>query len=274
MSVDSPQLLLVDDDASMIRFLSQVLDDFPDQRFAQSGEAALLLARQSTPDLILLDANMPGMTGFDVCELLKADPALAHVPVIFVTSYDAPAMKADALKLGASDFVAKPIAAADLKARVSAVLEASRLLKNLASPERTSKRDQQPDSAVDALLVIDSTSGTLAGYASGLSTLGRVQLAISGKIAWIMALNEPPSVFIIDADLFDIDALGLCAKIRATSVFQNTPIIFIAKNSDTQTEQRAQLFGATAVLSKPIDAQGLQNCVMSLLAVPGRRSKL
>jgi two-component system cell cycle response regulator len=125
MATHAPTLLLVDDDPATIQVMSQALAEFPDQRFATNGETALSLARQVVPDLILLDANLPGMTGFDVCEALKADPKLAHVPVIFVTSHDAPALEADALKLGAADYVTKPVAAEHLRARVRALLRAT-----------------------------------------------------------------------------------------------------------------------------------------------------
>ncbi|MDP9123852.1 MAG: response regulator [Pseudomonadota bacterium] len=73
--------MLVDDDPSAIQVMSRMLAQFRDKRFATSGEVALRLARESTPDLILMDIEMPGMTGLDVFEQLKADPALARVPV-------------------------------------------------------------------------------------------------------------------------------------------------------------------------------------------------
>ena len=60
------RLLLVDDDPSAIQVMSRMLAQFRDQRFATSGEVALRLARESTPDLILMDIEMPGMTGLDV----------------------------------------------------------------------------------------------------------------------------------------------------------------------------------------------------------------
>src|SRR4249920_1339468 len=106
------QLLLVDDDPSAIQVMGRMLSQYPNQRFATSGEAALRLARETTPDLIVLDVDMPGMTGFDVCEALKADPVLSGVPVIFVTSHEAPALEVAALQNGAADFVTKPLVAA------------------------------------------------------------------------------------------------------------------------------------------------------------------
>lgn len=92
MSMRLPQLLLIDDDPSAIQVMSRMLAQYPNQRFATSGEDALRLAREKTPDLILLDIDMPGMSGFDICEALHADPSLTSVPVIFVTSHEATAM--------------------------------------------------------------------------------------------------------------------------------------------------------------------------------------
>ncbi|WP_083637444.1 response regulator [Caballeronia sordidicola] len=124
MSLHQSKLLLVDDDPLMIQIMSQMLSDFTNQRFAMSGEAALALAREATPDLILLDANLPGMTGFDVCEILKSDPTLARVPVLFVTSHNAPALAADAIKLGAAGYITKPLVATQLREQVVAQLQA------------------------------------------------------------------------------------------------------------------------------------------------------
>jgi two-component system cell cycle response regulator len=117
------RLLLVDDDPSAIRIMGRMLSQYPDQRFATSGESALSLAREATPDLILLDVDMPGMSGFDLCEALKADPALASVPIIFATSHDPTILlQVVAFQKGASDFISKPLIAAQLIARVRAQL--------------------------------------------------------------------------------------------------------------------------------------------------------
>src|SRR5688500_6072149 len=125
-------LLLVDDDPSQIQLMGRMLVDYPEQRFATSGEAALRIARETTPDLIVLDLDMPGMTGLDVCVALKADPVLARVPIIFVTSHDAPVLEVAALENGAADFVTKPLIAAQLTARVRARLNATLHLNDLS----------------------------------------------------------------------------------------------------------------------------------------------
>lgn len=114
----TPTLLIVDDDSSAIRVLSKTLAPLGQIRFATEGEQALELARSLRPDLILLDAQMPGMSGFEVCQALKAEPALAELPVIFITSHAEESMEEAGLALGAVDFIGKPIHPAIVLARV------------------------------------------------------------------------------------------------------------------------------------------------------------
>ena len=77
-----PLPLLVDDDAETVQVLGRMLAAEGRIQFALNGDDALRLARETPPDLILLDAEMPGRDGFSVCRALKADPQLAGVPVI------------------------------------------------------------------------------------------------------------------------------------------------------------------------------------------------
>jgi len=111
-------ILLVDDDHTIVRVLQHILSDFEPLRFATSGRQALKLARQSVPDLVLLDVDMPDFSGFEVCREFKNDPLLAHVPIIFVTSHDSHQLETAGLKLGASDFIRKPPHASLVLARV------------------------------------------------------------------------------------------------------------------------------------------------------------
>ena len=124
-------ILLVDDDPGTIRVLAAILADVGNLAFAISGHDALRMAHESIPDLILLDAEMPGMNGYLVCEALKADRELAHVPVIFVTSHREPEFELSGFELGASDFIAKPLNAALVLARVKAQLRVKHLADEL-----------------------------------------------------------------------------------------------------------------------------------------------
>ena len=111
-------ILLVDDDSMVVRILSRILSDFTPLRFATSGRAALKLARESTPDLMLLDVDMPDWSGFEVCKAFKCDPALAAVPIIFITSHESAQLEAKGFELGAADFISKPPHAPLVLARV------------------------------------------------------------------------------------------------------------------------------------------------------------
>ncbi|MDP5142855.1 response regulator [Rheinheimera baltica] len=111
-------LLLVDDEPTNLRVLRTVLQDEYRLLFAKSGEEALQLIQQQQPDLILLDVMMPGMTGYDVCARLKADPATQRLPVIFVTALKDEVDEAKGFEVGAVDYIAKPISPAIVRARI------------------------------------------------------------------------------------------------------------------------------------------------------------
>ena len=117
-----PGILLVDDDVVTIRALSQALQGLGIIHFAKGGHEALRLARSEAIDLILLDAEMPLMSGFQVYEALKADPGLADIPVIFVTSHAEQDIEQAGMAMGAADFIAKPIRPGIVAARVATQL--------------------------------------------------------------------------------------------------------------------------------------------------------
>jgi diguanylate cyclase (GGDEF)-like protein len=111
-------ILLVDDDPGSIQIMGRMLAGVGQLRFATNGGDALRLATESPPDLMLLDAEMPGMNGFAVLGAMKADPLLADVPIIFVTSHSEAAFEVAGFEKGAVDFIAKPVVAPLLRARV------------------------------------------------------------------------------------------------------------------------------------------------------------
>ncbi len=114
-------ILLVDDEDVNLELLQGLLKDDYTLVCAKNGPKALALATQK-PDLILLDIMMPGMDGYDVCRRLKANEQTKDIPIIFVASKREMADEIDGLKIGAADYIAKPITALEVKARVKAYL--------------------------------------------------------------------------------------------------------------------------------------------------------
>lgn len=125
------KILIVDDDITIIRTMSRILAGLADVQFARSGEECLRLVRASPPTLILLDAEMPGMGGFEVCEQLKADAALMDIPVIFVTSHNDTSFEVAGFDRGAVDFISKPVSPQLLVARVKTQLRIKHLTDEL-----------------------------------------------------------------------------------------------------------------------------------------------
>lgn len=112
------KLLVVDDQPINIQVLYQTFSADYDVCMATNGKQALKVCAEQNPDLILLDIEMPGMNGFEVCQLLKADPVTKNVPVIFVTAHVDEASETQGLDVGAVDFISKPINPNIVRARV------------------------------------------------------------------------------------------------------------------------------------------------------------
>lgn len=136
MKPSSQTILLVDDDPILIQTLGSLLMPFGRILFAMDGAKALAMALSELPDLILLDITMPDLNGYEICARLKADPATAHIPVIFVSARDDEADERMGLEAGAIDYIRKPFSTPIIQNRVKNHLEFKRygdLLRKLSS---------------------------------------------------------------------------------------------------------------------------------------------
>lgn len=127
-------VLIVDDDAVNLRLLVEILQDDYRVLVATSGEQALkLLEKHRDVHLMLLDVDMPSMSGFDVLQVLKQQPAQAQLPVILVTARNQVDDEVFGLEQGAVDYISKPISAAVVKARVKTQLHLAHAQRELTS---------------------------------------------------------------------------------------------------------------------------------------------
>jgi len=123
-SQEQPVILLVDDNTINLQLLFETLEGQGYQLLAaRSGEEALRIAHQATPDLILLDIMMPGIDGYETCTRLKADETTHNSVVIFLTALQSTEEKVKGLSMGAMDFITKPFDPKEIIARVSIQLE-------------------------------------------------------------------------------------------------------------------------------------------------------
>lgn len=115
----STTVLAVDDSPETLRFLVDALDSAGiTVLVASSGQAALQSLETEIPDVILLDAVMPGMGGFETCRSIKKDPRFSHLPVIFMTGLSETEHVVEGFKAGGVDYVTKPIIADEIIARI------------------------------------------------------------------------------------------------------------------------------------------------------------
>ncbi|QTN28688.1 two-component system response regulator [Rhodoferax sp. AJA081-3] len=116
-------ILVVDDTIDNLTLMAALLKDLYRVKVANSGEKALKIVQSDgPPDLILLDIMMPGLSGWDVCTMLKQDPASRNIPIIFLTAMTATADEKRGLELGAVDFITKPVNPPIVMARVATQL--------------------------------------------------------------------------------------------------------------------------------------------------------
>jgi putative two-component system response regulator len=124
------KILVIDDTPEYIEMLSSILNEY-EVYAAKEGKKGLSLAEAILPDLILLDINMPFMTGYEVCRRLKQMDKVRNIPVIFLTANDGSDYEEIGFNLGAVDFIAKPFHASLLKARVKTHISLYQLQSNL-----------------------------------------------------------------------------------------------------------------------------------------------
>ena len=129
-------ILVVEDEADIARLVQRTLerDGHGPVDVVATGDEALRAVSERRPDLIVLDLNLPVLSGFDVCRILRARPATSSIPIIMLTARTAETDRVSGLELGADDFVTKPFSLRELAARVRAVLRRTRVEVDAPSP--------------------------------------------------------------------------------------------------------------------------------------------
>jgi diguanylate cyclase (GGDEF)-like protein/PAS domain S-box-containing protein len=153
------QKLLIIDDSEDIQELVRVWLSQEQLEFHSccDGLRAQAVASQVCPDLILLDVDLPGVDGFEICRRLKADPITSQIPIVFLTGAASTEEKLRGLELGATDYVVKPFDPAELRARVRSSLHTKNLIDLLAQKEERFRLLAENSSDVISRQAIDGT---------------------------------------------------------------------------------------------------------------------
>jgi len=143
------RVVLIDDDPAIHALVVAMLKPLGATIVsAMSGQQGVDIVRQQTPDLVLLDNDMPGASGIEVLEWIKRDSATAAVPVIMETGSESNKTLSACFAAGAVDYIRKPFTAAELRARVGSVLERQRMLGELTTAARMDRLTGLPNRAL------------------------------------------------------------------------------------------------------------------------------
>lgn len=124
VSAAKPRVLVVEDEPDIAGLIKATLErnGAMDVEVAASGDAALKAASERTPDLVILDLNLPVLNGLEVCRILRSRPNTAHTPVLMLTARAGESDRVAGLDIGADDYITKPFGLRELAARVRAVM--------------------------------------------------------------------------------------------------------------------------------------------------------
>jgi two-component system cell cycle response regulator len=184
----TPILVLLVEDSAVIRALVRRMLVAGGHTVVEAagGAAALVLCREQQPDVVLLDVEMPEMSGWDVLAAMKADPGLRDVPVVFLTGRSDTADMVDGLRLGAHDYLRKPCEPAELLARVQAAARVKRLQDEL----------RQRNEELDLVSRTDSLTG--------LHNRRHVEEYLARLLSLARRNGEPIAVLLVDIDHFKL----------------------------------------------------------------------
>lgn len=182
-------ILIVDDNPANLRLLSDILREQGYQaRRAISGSLALKSLEATVFDLILMDINLPGMDGYEICEKIKQNAKTKHIPVIFISAYDEPIDKVKAFKAGGTDYITKPLNNEEVIARIENQIKIIRLqreisLQNVKLKQQYLERTKQLEQTEQSLqksrkeLLDKSLHDNLTGLENRLVFMGKLRKA-------------------------------------------------------------------------------------------------
>ena len=215
------KVLIVDDTDLNIEILLDALADRYDLYTAMDGESALAQVKNNPPDIILLDVIMPGMNGYEVCSILKADPDTVDIPIIFLTAMTEINEKARGFEVGAVDYMVKPFAILEVQARLDvhlSLLNAKKALKQqneileIKVKERTQELSITQSVIIEAMASLaetrDQETGDHVMRTRFYVQLLAVQLAWNPRFKDYLVSLDPDDIGIA-ATLHDIGKVGV-----------------------------------------------------------------
>ena len=264
----SARVLVVDDILPNVKLLEAKLSsEYYDVLTATSGAEALEKVVQLSPDIVLLDVMMPGMDGFEVCARIKANPAVAHIPVVMVTALTDKEDKVRGLEAGADDFLSKPINDIALMARVRSLVRLKMALDEWRVRENTANQlgvvseasNVMKESAEKArILVIEDKDFEKRKIEDTLRDSHELIMSVStGAEAMELVSKHEFDLLIISLNLAGEDGLRLCSHLKSNERTRLTPMIMVGETEDMKRIAHGLEIGAHDYIMRPVDRNEL-----------------
>ena len=270
------RVLIVDDEPISVKVLSaQLHKEGWETEGVSGGEEAIRRARESSPDLILMDVLMPGINGYEATRRLKSDPATAHIPIILVTGLSDVQDKLDGLEAGADEFLSKPVNTAELTVRIKNMLKLRQyeeqlmnraLSHNLSVVRHGSDVLGRVQTASSRILLLDGEDSERSSFRDHLEELGHRVSAFGGEPEKLLAEHESTTdLVILDAALPGVDTFEICRRLKQEGAERRIPLVVIAGRDDPEGRIRYLSLGADDLLPRPVNHRELAARVGRLL---------
>lgn len=262
------RILVIEDNPINLELMTYLLRAWGHEAIsATDGQAGLDVVRADPPDLVVCDIQMPGLDGYEVARALKADAALARVPLLAVTAF---AMVGDhdrALRAGFDGHFSKPIDPAQFMAELARFLpDVPAAPKPSPAPppgEIAVQRPIRPELCAMApglvVLMVDDTDANLAFKVSLLEPAGyQVLTAGGGEQAFELARTRHVDLILSDVVMHEGNGFELLERVRSDVVLHAMPFIFLTATArDDASRDRGLALGADAYLVRPIEPESL-----------------
>ena len=273
-------ILIVDDMPVNVKILATKLTAAGyDCLKAFGGEEAIKIARESSPDIILLDIMMPGMDGYEVTRILKGDPATSIIPIVMVTALEGVEDKVKGLDAGADDFLTKPPNHTELIARVRSLIKLKRLQQE--AEIRSTHEEPHPNTArapgdgeKASILIIEDDVKTSSLWSRVLAANYNCITAKSGEEGLKAMDKEIPDLVLLDLLLPDMHGLDLLKRVKKNPVMEEISVIIVSSINDLETRVKGIDLGSDDYLVKPVNALEMLARVRAAIRKTKARQKL
>lgn len=260
-------MLIVDDIPTNVRLLeARLTAEYFDVRTAASGREALAIMEDGLTDIVLLDVMMPEMDGFEVCQRIKADPRMAHVPVVMITALDQPSDRVKGLSAGADDFLTKPVDDVQLMARVKSLVRLKALTDELRARAQTGqdiaiedamRAMDEANTAAGKVLLIDNDPRTAERMRGYLTPAHHVDVLSNPADAALQVASGEYELAIVSMALGDFDPLRVCSQMRTLEQTRALPILLVAEDTDRPRVVRGLDLGVNDFIMRPVERNEL-----------------